>query len=80
MRPVPASRRLGDRGLPGAPVGLPPLRARVRDPVRLARGPGRARAAPAAAEYVAFVADALDVPVRLVGTGASRDAVLALQP
>ena len=35
---------------------------------------------PAAADYVAFVADALDVPVRLVGTGASRDAVLALQP
>ena len=34
----------------------------------------------AAAEYVSFVSDALDVPVRLVGTGASRDAVLALQP
>ena len=37
------------------------------------------RALPAAARgYVAFVADALDVPVTLVGTGASRDAVLAL--
>jgi adenylosuccinate synthase len=36
--------------------------------------------APAASEYVSFVSDALDVPVRLVGTGASRDAVLALQP
>jgi adenylosuccinate synthase len=34
----------------------------------------------AAAGYVSFVADALDVPVTLVGTGASRDAVLALQP
>jgi adenylosuccinate synthase len=34
----------------------------------------------AAADYVSFVADALDVPVTLVGTGASRDAVLALQP
>ena len=34
----------------------------------------------AAAEYVAFVSEALDVPVTLVGTGASRDAVLALQP
>ena len=34
----------------------------------------------AGAEYVAFVARALGVPVRLVGTGASRDAVLALQP
>ena len=32
----------------------------------------------AAAAYVEFVADALDVPVTLVGTGASRDAVLAL--
>jgi adenylosuccinate synthase len=31
----------------------------------------------AAAEYVSFVGDALDVPVSLVGTGASRDAVLA---
>jgi adenylosuccinate synthase len=30
-----------------------------------------------AAAYVDFVADALDVPVTLVGTGASRDAVLA---
>jgi adenylosuccinate synthase len=35
---------------------------------------------PAAADYVSFVAEALDVPVTLVGTGASRDAVLALQP
>src|SRR6187551_1578031 len=35
---------------------------------------------PAAADYVAFVAGSLDVPVTLVGTGASRDAVLALQP
>jgi adenylosuccinate synthase len=34
----------------------------------------------AAAEYVTFVGDALGVPVRLVGTGASRDAVLALHP
>ena len=34
----------------------------------------------AAADYVSFVSDALDVPVTLVGTGASRDAVLALQP
>ena len=34
----------------------------------------------AAAEYVSFVSAALDAPVRLVGTGASRDAVLALQP
>ena len=34
----------------------------------------------AATDYVSFVADALDVPVTLVGTGASRDAVLALQP
>jgi adenylosuccinate synthase len=34
----------------------------------------------AATAYVSFVADALDVPVTLVGTGASRDAVLALQP
>jgi adenylosuccinate synthase len=33
---------------------------------------------PAAADYVSFVAAALDVPVSLVGTGASRDAVLAL--
>ena len=32
----------------------------------------------AAASYVRFVSDALDVPVTLVGTGASRDAVLAL--
>ena len=32
------------------------------------------------ADYVAFVAEALGVPVTLVGTGASRDAVLALQP
>jgi adenylosuccinate synthase len=31
----------------------------------------------AAADYVSFVGDALDVPVSLVGTGASRDAVLA---
>ena len=31
-----------------------------------------------AADYVAFVGDALGVPVTLVGTGASRDAVLAL--
>jgi adenylosuccinate synthase len=35
---------------------------------------------PAAADYVAFVAGSLGVPVTLVGTGASRDAVLALQP
>jgi adenylosuccinate synthase len=35
---------------------------------------------PAAAGYVSFVADALGVPVTIVGTGASRDAVLALQP
>jgi adenylosuccinate synthase len=35
---------------------------------------------PAAADYVSFVAEALGVPVTLVGTGASRDAVLALQP
>jgi adenylosuccinate synthase len=34
----------------------------------------------AAAGYVAFVAEALAVPVRIVGTGAARDAVLALQP
>jgi adenylosuccinate synthase len=34
----------------------------------------------AAAGYVSFVADALGVPVTIVGTGASRDAVLALQP
>ena len=34
---------------------------------------------PAASAYVAFVAESLDVPVTLVGTGASRDAVLALQ-
>ena len=34
----------------------------------------------AAAAYVAFVGDALGVPVTIVGTGASRDAVLALQP
>ena len=34
----------------------------------------------AAAAYVSFVADALGVPVTIVGTGASRDAVLALQP
>jgi len=34
----------------------------------------------AASDYVSFVSAALDVPVRLVGTGASRDAVLALQP
>jgi adenylosuccinate synthase len=33
---------------------------------------------PAAAAYVEFVAAALEVPVTLVGTGASRDAVLAL--
>ena len=33
---------------------------------------------PAAASYVEFVAAALEVPVTLVGTGASRDAVLAL--
>jgi adenylosuccinate synthase len=32
----------------------------------------------AAREYVAFVEQALEVPVRLVGTGASRDRVLAL--
>ena len=32
----------------------------------------------AAAGYVEFVADALGVPVTLVGTGASRDAVLTL--
>jgi adenylosuccinate synthase len=34
----------------------------------------------AAAEYVSFVGGALGLPVTLVGTGASRDAVLALQP
>jgi adenylosuccinate synthase len=34
----------------------------------------------AAADYVAFVADALAVPVTLVGIGASREAVLALAP
>ncbi len=34
---------------------------------------------PAASGYVAFVAESLDVPVTLVGTGAARDAVLALQ-
>ena len=33
-----------------------------------------------AAEYVGFVSEALGVPVTLVGTGASRDAVLELQP
>jgi adenylosuccinate synthase len=33
----------------------------------------------AARGYVAFVEDALDVPVTLVGTGASRDRVLALR-
>ena len=33
---------------------------------------------PAAAGYVSFVAEALDVPVTLVGTGAARDAVLTL--
>jgi adenylosuccinate synthase len=33
---------------------------------------------PAAREYVAFVSGALDVPVGLVGTGAGREAVLAL--
>jgi adenylosuccinate synthase len=38
-------------------------------------GPGLPEAA---ASYVRFVASALDVPVGLVGTGASRDAVLAL--
>jgi adenylosuccinate synthase len=32
----------------------------------------------AAAEYVAFVSDALAVPVGLVGTGAARDAVLTI--
>jgi adenylosuccinate synthase len=32
----------------------------------------------AAQEYVTFVERALEVPVRLVGTGASRDRVLAL--
>jgi adenylosuccinate synthase len=35
---------------------------------------------PAAADYVSFVGDALSVPVSIVGTGAARDAVLALQP
>jgi len=39
------------------------------------RGPGLPSAA---GSYVQFVAAALDVPVTLVGTGASRDAVLAL--
>ena len=34
----------------------------------------------AAADYVSFVGEALTVPVSIVGTGASRDAVLALQP
>jgi len=34
----------------------------------------------AAADYVSFVGEALAVPVSIVGTGASRDAVLALQP
>jgi adenylosuccinate synthase len=33
---------------------------------------------PAARSYVGFVSDALDVPVSLVGTGAGREAVLAL--
>jgi adenylosuccinate synthase len=33
---------------------------------------------PAASSYVEFVGAALDVAVTLVGTGASRDAVLAL--
>ncbi len=33
---------------------------------------------PAAADYVAFVSDALRTPVSLVGTGASRDSVLTL--
>jgi adenylosuccinate synthase len=33
---------------------------------------------PAARAYVEFVASALDVPVTLVGTGAGREAVLAL--
>ena len=73
--------RSRDRGLPGPPVRLPPLRAGVRDTRGLERGARPATALPdAAAAYVSFVADALDVPVTLVGTGASRDAVLALQP
>jgi adenylosuccinate synthase len=33
---------------------------------------------PSARDYVAYVADALDVPVTLVGTGAARERVLAL--
>jgi adenylosuccinate synthase len=33
---------------------------------------------PAARAYVAFVADALDIPVTLVGTGAGREAVLSI--
>jgi len=34
---------------------------------------------PAAADYVSFVSESLAVPVTLVGTGASRDAVLAIR-
>jgi adenylosuccinate synthase len=80
LRALPPPRPVRDRRLPGPSVRLPPLRAGVRDPRGLERRPDRHRAPDAATAYVSFVADALDVPVTLVGTGASRDAVLALQP
>ena len=81
VRSVPAPRRQRDRRLPGAPVRLPPLRARVRDRSPAGREELSGHELPAAAaDYVSFVAEALGVPVTLVGTGASRDAVLALQP
>ena len=41
LRPLPAARRLRDRALPGAPVGLPPRGAGVGDARRLARAARR---------------------------------------
>ena len=51
------------------PTGAPGLSQSGASPIPLP---------PAAADYVAFVEEALGVPVALVGTGQGREAVLTL--
>ena len=81
MRALPPARRVGDRALSGAPVGLPPRRARCGHVLPGWQSPlddvgHLEQLPPAARDYVEFVSRELDVPIELVGVGAERERVL----
>ena len=80
LRGLPHPRgRAADR-LPLPPDGVPRLPPRVPGAGRLGRGPlgvpGPRRPSPRARDYVGAIAEAVEVPITLIGTGQGRHQVI----